>query len=82
MITKDKVTEIPCIIDELDKNLNVELRKNLCLPPYNSYGKRFRNRKGRPSESEIMTSLVCYHFDTYRTKGRVSGTRGEKQEKQ
>ena len=53
MITKDKVIEIFCIIDEFDKNLNVELSKNLCLPPYNSNGKRCRNRKGRLSESEI-----------------------------
>lgn len=66
MITKDKVTEIFCIIDEFDKNLNVELSKNLCLPSYNSNGKRCRNRKGRLSESEIMTILVCYHFGTYR----------------
>jgi len=29
MITKDKVTEIFCIIDEFDKNLNEELKKNL-----------------------------------------------------
>ena len=36
MITKDKVTEIFCIIDEFAKNLNVELSKNLCLPSYNS----------------------------------------------
>ncbi len=28
MITKEKVTEIFCIIDEFDKNLNVELSKN------------------------------------------------------
>ena len=66
MITKDKVTEIFCIIDEFDKNLNVELSKNLCLPSYNSNGKRCRNRKGRLSESEIMTILMCYHFGTYR----------------
>ena len=66
MITKDKVIEIFCIIDEFDKNLNVELSKNLCLPSYNSSGKRCRNRKGRLSESEIMTILVCYHFGTYR----------------
>ena len=32
MITKDKVIEIFCIIDEFDKNLNVELSKSLCLP--------------------------------------------------
>ena len=66
MITKNKVIEIFCIIDEFDKNLNVELSKNFCLPSYNSYGKHFRNRKGRLSESETTTILVCYHFGTYR----------------
>ena len=29
MITKDKVTEIFCIIDEFDKNFDLELKKNL-----------------------------------------------------
>ena len=32
MITKDKVTEIFCIIDEFDKNLDGELKKSLRLP--------------------------------------------------
>ena len=40
--------------------------KNLRLPSHNSDGKRYRNRKGRLSESEIMTIPVCYHFGTYR----------------
>ncbi len=31
MTTRDKVTEIFCIIDEFDRKLNVELSKNLCL---------------------------------------------------
>ncbi len=31
MITKDKVTEIFCIIDEFDKNLDGELKRNLRL---------------------------------------------------
>ena len=66
MITKDKVTEIFCIIDEFDKNLSAELAKNLRLPSHNNDGKRYRNRKGRLSESEIMTILVCYHFGAYR----------------
>ena len=66
MITKDKVTEIFCIIDEFNKNLNTELENNLFLPTHNGKGKRYRNRKGRLSESEIMTILVCYHFGTYR----------------
>ena len=60
MITRDKVTEIFCIIDEFDKNLNEELKKNLRLPSKDGSGKRHRNRKGRLSESEIMTILVCY----------------------
>lgn len=66
MITKDKVTEIFCIIDEFDKNLSAEFAKNLRLPSHNSDGKCYRNRKGRLSESEIMTILVCYHFGAYR----------------
>ena len=67
MITKDKVIEIFCIIDEFDKNLNVELGKNLCLPSYNGNGKRCRNSKRRRlSESKIMTIIICYHFGTYR----------------
>ena len=35
-------------------------------PSYNGNGKRCRNRKGRLSESEIMSILVCYHINTYR----------------
>ena len=34
MITKNKITEMFCIIDEFDRNLNVELSKKLCLLPY------------------------------------------------
>ena len=66
MITKDKVIEIFCIIDEFDKNLSDELSKNLHLPSVDKDGLRRRNRPGRMSESEIMTVLVCYHFGTYR----------------
>jgi hypothetical protein len=46
MITKDKVTEIFCIIDEFDKNLNAELAQNLQLPSHDGNGKCYRNRKG------------------------------------
>ena len=31
MITKDKVTEFFCIIDEFDKNFDLELKKNFFL---------------------------------------------------
>lgn len=66
MITKDKVTEIFCIVDEFNKNLDSEMRKNLILPSRHDDGKRCRNRKCRLSQSEIMTILICYHFGTYR----------------
>ena len=46
--------------------MSAEFAKNLRLPSHNSDGKRYRNRKGRLSESEIMTILVCYHFGAYR----------------
>lgn len=66
MISKDKVTEIFCIIGELDWNLDVELNKKLHLPCCDGSGKLHSNHKGRLSESEIMIILVCCHFDTYR----------------
>ena len=66
MPIENKVTEIFCIIDEFDKNLDGELKRNLHLPTQDGNGKRYRNRKGRLSESEVMTILICYHFGTYR----------------
>ena len=56
MITNEKITEIFCMIDEFDKNLNEELKNNLRLPSQHSSGKRRRNHKGKLCESEIMTS--------------------------
>lgn len=66
MITKEKVTEIFCIIDEFDKNLDVEMRKKLSSLREMGDDKRHWNRKGRQSRSEMMTILVRYHFGTYR----------------
>ena len=40
MITKKRVTQIFCIIDESDKNLNAELDKNLRLPYNRGYIKK------------------------------------------
>ncbi len=56
MITKDKVTEIFCIIDEYDKNFEFELKKNL-LPVTN--GKKHRNRK---ASHLIVKSLPFLSF--------------------
>ena len=39
MITKDKVIEIFCIIDEFGKNLDGELKRNLRLLNQNGNGK-------------------------------------------
>ena len=39
MITKDRVIEIFCMIDEFDKNLDGELKRNLRLPHQNGNGK-------------------------------------------
>ena len=36
------------------------------MPSKGSSGKRSRNRRGRLSQSEIITILICYHFGTYR----------------
>ena len=63
MITKDKVTEIFCVIDEFDKNSDLELKKNL-LPVTD--GRQHRNRKASLSDSEIMTILLLFHFGAYR----------------
>ena len=51
MITKDKVTEIFYIIDEFDKNLDGELKKNLHLPTHNGNGKRYRK--------SVVSKKVC-----------------------
>lgn len=63
MITKDKVIDIFCMIDEFDKNFTEEMKKNI-LPPTD--GKKHRNRKASLSDSEIMTILLLFHFGTYR----------------
>ena len=62
MITEDKVIEIFCIMDEFCKNFASECEKNLLLE---DKGHRHHNRKGRLSQSEIMTILVCYHFGSF-----------------
>lgn len=63
MIINDKITEIFCIIDEFDKNFDLELKKDL-LPSTDV--KKHRNRKASLSDSEIMTILLLFHFGTYR----------------
>ena len=64
MITKDKITEIYCIIDEFSKKFDFEAEKNLKISG-NDGGKNHRKRTCRMSESEIMSILVYFHFGTF-----------------
>ena len=62
-ITKDKITEIFCIIDDFCQEYDKEIaRMSIC----ESNGRKHRNRKCTMSRSEIMTILICFHFNTFR----------------
>ena len=62
-ITKDKITEIFCIIDDFCQEYDKEIaRMSICEPG----GRKRRNRKCTMSRSEIMTILICFHFNTFR----------------
>ena len=65
MITNDKVTEIFCAMDEFCKKFDAEFDKCPLKTLPSSDCKRHRNRKGKMSESEIMTIIVCYHFGSF-----------------
>ena len=64
MITKDKITEIYCIIDEFSKKFDSEAEKNLKISS-NDGGRHHRKRPCRMSKSEIMPILVYFHFGTF-----------------
>ena len=62
-ITKDKITEIFCIIDDFCQEYDIEIaRMSICEPD----GRNHRNRKCTMSRSEIMTILIYFHFNTFR----------------
>ena len=60
MITKDKVTEVFWIIDEFDKNLNVELSKNKFLS--SSVLKFLLNSSIIQKKSLILYSVIIADF--------------------
>ena len=62
MITKDKITEIFCILDEFSKNFDAEMQHH-SLPTGSP--KARRRRKASLSDSEIMTILLVFHFGTF-----------------
>lgn len=62
ILTRDKVTEIYCIVDDFCKYFASEYPKTAI----SDKAKRTRNRKATLSDSEIMTILLGFHFGTYR----------------
>lgn len=63
MISIDKVTEIFCIADDFCKEFDAELAKYSLKA---QDGGKHRSRKGRMSDAEIITILLCFHFNTFR----------------
>lgn len=63
MLTDDKITEIFCICDDFCKEFDKEIVKNSIKAPD---GRKHRRRKGIMSDAEIMTILICFHFNTFR----------------
>src|SRR5574344_1178415 len=64
MISKDKVTDIFCIIDDFCKEYDAEIEKNSLKVPD---GRKHRRRKGLMSDAEVMASLVYFCFSTFRS---------------
>lgn len=63
MISRDKVTEIFCIIDEFCKFFEAENAEKLLIT---SDERRRRRRSASMSDSEIMTILLLFHFGSFR----------------
>ncbi len=63
MITESKVTEIFCIADDFCKEFEVEMSKNALS---SSADATKRRRKRMMSDAEVITILICFHFNTYR----------------
>lgn len=62
MITKDKITDIFCTLDEFSKKFDEEMAKGKLI---SSNGVRRRRREASLSDSEIMTILIVFHFGTF-----------------
>jgi hypothetical protein len=69
MITEDKITEIFFIIDEFDKEYELQMEEQKLL--LCSDGKQRRRRKAQISDSEIMTIILLFHFGTFRNFGAL-----------
>ena len=63
MITESKVTEIFCIADDFCKEFDAEMAKNAVKSTLDAPKRR---RKRMMSDAEVITILICFHFNSYR----------------
>ncbi len=61
-----KITEIFCIVDDFCQEFDNEIKENSLSTPHKDGEPRKRNRKCRMSDSEIITILLCFHFNSFR----------------
>ncbi len=63
MITESKVVEIFCIADDFCKEFDIEVAKKAIRSTSDAPKRR---RKRMMSDAEIITILICFHFNSYR----------------
>ncbi len=63
MITESEVTEIFCIADDFCKEFEAEMARNSF--PYSPEAPK-RRRKRMMSDAQVITIIICFHFNTYR----------------
>ena len=64
ILTKDKITEIFCCVDDFCKDYLQVIKDNKYLP--SDDGIKRRNRPHEMSDSEIITILLMYHFVSFK----------------
>ncbi len=63
MITESKITEIFCISDDFCKEFEAEMAKNALTSTPDA---PHRRRKRMMSDAEVITILICFHFNPFR----------------
>ena len=63
MLSKDKVTEIFCMIDDFCKEMDLVIDQNSIVE---DSGKARRKKPSRMSDSEVITIMILFHLKGYR----------------